>query len=125
MNKLIAPFFIVISLFAEGTYEFFAKQNGEETVPYLRLGYSADPSGNFAQNAPMEVHDFALSFSNSQAVLEIIKSYLDVDWEELISNTTTKSVPPRDYTMILTVPETDYEIIGAFATASIPEHILN
>jgi len=121
MNKLIAPFFIVISLFAEGTYEFFAKQNGEETVPYLRLSYSADPSGNFAQNAPMEIHDF----SNSQAVLEIIKSYLDVDWEELISNTTTKSVPPRDYTMILTVPETDYEIIGAFATASIPEHILN
>ena len=53
------------------------------------------------------------------------KSYLDVDWEELISNTTTKSVFPRDYTMILTVPETDYEIIGAFATASIPEHILN
>ena len=66
----------------------------------------------------MEIHDFALSFSNSQAVLEIIKSYLDVDWEELISNTTTKSVFPRDYTMI-------YEIIGAFATASIPEHILN
>ena len=110
---------------AEGTYEFFVKQNGEETVSYLRLSYSADPSGNFAQNAPMEIHDFALSFSDSQAVLEIIKSYLDVDWVELISNATTKSVPPRDYTMILTVPETDYEIIGAFATASIPEYILN
>ena len=40
-------------------------------------------------------------------------------------NGETKSVPPRDYTMILTVPETDYEITGAFATASIPEHILN
>lgn len=87
--------------------------------------YAIDPSGNFAQNAPMEIHDFALSFSDSQAVLEIIKSYLDVDWVELISNATTKSVPPRDYTMILTVPETDYEIIGAFATASIPEYILN
>ena len=65
---------------AEGTYEFFVKQNGEETVSYLRLSYSADSSGNFAQNAPMEIHDFALSFSDSQAVLEIIKSYLDVDW---------------------------------------------
>ena len=73
----------------------------------------------------MEIHDFALSFSDSQAVLEIIKSYLDVDWVELISNATTKSVPPRDYTMILTVPKTDYEIIGTFATASIPEYILN
>lgn len=74
----------------------------------------------------MEAHEFALSFNNnSQTVLEIIRGYLDVDWEELISNATTKSVPPRDYTMILTVPETDYEIIGAFATTSIPEHILN
>ena len=109
---------------AEGTYEFFVKQNGEETVSYLRLSYSADPSGNFAQNAPMEIHDFALSFSDSQAVLEIIKSYLDVDWVELISNATTKSVPPRDYTMILTVPDTDYRIRGVLSTVSIPEHIL-
>ena len=111
---------------AEGTYEFFVKQNGEETVSYLRLSYSADSSGNFAQNAPMEIS------TTSPYRLVILKQYWklskaiwDVDWVELISNATTKSVPPRDYTMILTVPETDYEIIGAFATASIPEYILN
>lgn len=110
---------------AKGSYEFFVKQDGKETVPYLRLNYSADEAGNFVQDAPVEAHDFALSFNNSQAGLEIIRGYLNVDWEELISNATTKSVPPRDYTMILSIPETDYEIIGAFATASIPEYILN
>lgn len=111
---------------AKGTYEFFVKKDGEKAVLYLRLNYSADEFGNFAQNAPMEAHEFALSFNNnSQEVLDIIRGYFDVDWEELISNATTKSVPPRDYTMILTVPETDYKIIGAFATTSIPEHILN
>lgn len=109
---------------AKGTYEFFVKQDGEKTVPYLCLNYSADKSGNFAQDVPMEAHDFALSFNNSQAV-EIIKSYLDVDWEELISNAITKSVPPIDYTMVLTVPDTDYKIIGTFATAPIPEGILD
>ena len=57
--------------------------------------------------------------------MEIIKGYLDVDWEELISNATTKSVPPRDDSMTLTVPETDYEIIGLFGTASIPEGVLD
>lgn len=88
------------------------------------MNYSADESGNFAHDAPMEPHDFALSFNNSPG-LDIIRDYLNVDWEELISNATTKSVPPRDYTMILTIPETDDEIIGAFATASIPEHILD
>ena len=110
---------------AKGTYEFLVKTEGEEKVPYLRLNYPADESGNWAQDAPMEAHDFALSFNDSQIVLEIIKGYLNVDWEELISNATTKSVPPRDYSMIMTVPDTEYEIIGAFATASIPEGVLD
>ena len=56
---------------------------------------------------------------------EIIKAYLGVDWEELISNATTKSVPPRDYTMVLTVPDTDYEITGVFAMAPMPEGVLD
>ena len=110
---------------AKGTYEFLVKTDGEEKVPYLRLNYPADESGNLAQDASMEAHDFALSFNDSQAGLEIIKGYLNVDWEELISNATAKSVPPRDYSMIMTVPDTEYEIIGAFATASIPEGVLD
>lgn len=110
---------------AKGTYEFLVKTEGEEKVPYLRLNYSVDESGNFAQDAPMEAHDFALSFNNSQATLEIIKGYLNVDWEELISNATAKSVPPRDNSMILTVPDTEYEIIGIFGTVNIPEGVLD
>lgn len=110
---------------AKGTYEFFVKQDGEETIPYLRLNYSADESGNFAQDAPAEAHDFAMSFEESELVLDVINAYLNVDWDELISNATTKSVPPRDYTMVLTVPDTDYEITGAFATASMPEGVLD
>lgn len=112
---------------AKGTYEFFVKTEGAEKVPYpyLRLNYSADESGNFAQDAPTEAHDFALSFNNSQAGLEIIKGYLNVDWEELIGNATTKSVPPRDDSMILTVPDTEYEIIGMFDTVDIPEGVLD
>ena len=112
-------------MLAKGTYEFFVKAEGEKKTPYLRLNYPTDESGNFAQDAPAEAHDFALSFNNSQAGMEIIKGYLDVDWEELISNATTKSVPPRDDSMTLTVPETDYEIIGLFGTASIPEGVLD
>ena len=110
---------------AKGTYEFLVKTEGEEKVPYLRLNYSVDESGNFAQDVPMEAHDFALSFNNSQATLEIIKGYLNVDWEELISNATAKSVPPRDNSMILTVPDTEYEIIGIFGTVNIPEGVLD
>lgn len=73
----------------------------------------------------MEAHDFALSFNNSQAVLEIIKGYLNVDWEELISNATAKSIPPRDDSMTMTVPDTKYEIIGVFGTITIPEGVLD
>ena len=110
---------------AKGTYEFLVKVEGEEKVPYLRLNYPADESGNLAQDASMEAHDFALSFNNSQAVLEIIKGYLNVNWEELISNATTKSVLPTDDAMTMTVPDTEYEIIGVFGTVDIPEGILD
>lgn len=110
---------------AKGTYEFLVKAEGEEKVPYLRLNYPADEAGNLAQDAPMEAHDFALSFNNSQAVLEIIKGYLNVDWEELISNATAKSIPPRDDSMTMTVPDTKYEMIGAFGTVDIPEGVLD
>ena len=110
---------------AKGTYEFFVRQEGEKKTPYLRLNYPADESGNLAQDAPMEAHDFALSFNDSQRVLDIIRTYLDVDWEELISNPMTRDLPPVDLTMKMTVPGTDYEITGALATASIPEGILD
>ena len=102
---------------AEGTYEFFVKQNGEETVSYLRLSYSADSSGNLHKMLQWKSTTSPYRLVILKQYWEIIKSYLDVDWVELISNATTKSVPPRDYTMILTVPETDYEIIGAFANS--------
>ena len=110
---------------AKGTYEFFVRQEGEKKTPYLRLNYPADESGNLAQDAPMEAHDFALSFNDSQRVLDIIRTYLDVDWEELISNPMTRDLPPVDLTMKMTVPGTDYEITGALATAPIPEGILD
>jgi len=110
---------------AKGTYEFFVRQEGEKKTPYLRLNYPADESGNLAQDAPMEAHDFALSFNDSQRVLDIIRTYLDVDWEELISNPMTRELPPVDLTMKMTVPGTDYEITGVLATAPIPEGILD
>ena len=110
---------------AKGTYEFFVRQEGEKKTPYLRLNYPADESGNLAQDAPMEAHDFALSFNDSQRVLDIIRTYLDVDWEELISNPMTRDLPPVDLTMKMTVPGTDYEITGVLATAPIPEGILD
>ena len=119
---------------AKGTYEFFVTIDAGTGpapqlygIPHLRLAYPSDADGNFADE--VSVHDFQIELygdgASSPNCLEIIKAYLGVDWEELISNATTKSVPPRDYTMVLTIPDTDYEIIGAFATASIPEYILN
>ena len=119
---------------AKGTYEFFVTIDASTGpapqlygIPHLRLAYPSDADGNFADE--VSVHDFQIELygdgASSPNCMEIIKAYLGVDWEELISNATTKSVPPRDYTMVLTIPDTDYEIIGAFATASIPEYILN
>ena len=63
--------------------------------------------------------------ASSSYVLKIIQAYLDVDWEELISNALTKSPAPIDMTMIMTVPDTDYRIKGILSTVSIPEHILD
>ena len=119
---------------AKGTYEFFVTIDAGTGpapqlygIPHLRLAYPSDADGNFADE--VSVHDFQIELygdgASSPNCLEIIKAYLGVDWEELISNATTKSVPPRDYTMVLTVPDTDYEITGVFAMAPMPEGVLD
>jgi len=118
---------------AKGTYEFFATIDSGTGpaphlygIPHLRLAYPSDADGNFADE--VSVHDFQIELygegESSPNCLEIIKAYLGVDWEELISNATTKSIPPRDYSMVLTVPDTEYEIIGVFGTVDIPEGVL-
>ena len=119
---------------AKATYEFFVTIDAGTGpapqlygIPHVRLAYPSDADGKFADE--VSVHDFQIELygdgASSPNCLEIIKAYLGVDWEELISNATTTRDPPRDYTMVLTIPDTDYEIIGALATASIPEYILN
>ncbi len=119
---------------AKGTYEFFVTIDAGTGpapqlygIPHLRLAYPSDADGNFADE--VSVHDFQIELygdgASSPNCLEIIKAYLGVDWEELISNATTKSVPPRDYTMTMTVPDTEYEITGILSTASIPEDVLD
>ncbi len=99
---------------AMGTYEFLVKQDDDgSALPSLRLNCSSD--------MPQE---FALSFNNPQACLNIIQGYLGVDWDALIHAATTKSTVPQRFTMTLTDPASGYETTGTFSTASFPEHVL-
>ena len=95
-------------------------------IPNLRL-YKHNPAD--AATTTSEFYDFQIEMygedASSSYVLQIIQAYLDVDWEELISNALTKSPAPIDMTMIMTVPDTDYRIRGVLSTVSIPEHILD
>ena len=95
-------------------------------IPNLRL-YKHNPAD--AATTTSEFYDFQIEMygedASSSSVLKIIQAYLDVDWEELISNALTKSPAPIDMTMIMTVPDTDYRIRGVLSTVSIPEHILD
>lgn len=115
-------------------YEFFIKLDAgtgtaptNYAIPNLRL-YKHNPAD--AATTTSEFYDFQIEMygedASSSSVLKIIQAYLDVDWEELISNALTKSpAPPIDMTMIMTVPDTDYRIRGILSTVSIPEHILD
>lgn len=114
-------------------YEFFIKLDAgtgtaptNYAIPNLRL-YKHNPAD--AATTTSEFYDFQIEMygedASSSSVLKIIQAYLDVDWEELISNALTKSPAPIDMTMIMTVPDTDYRIRGILSTVSIPEHILD
>lgn len=114
-------------------YEFFIKLDAgtgtaptNYAIPNLRL-YKHNPAD--AATTTSEFYDFQIEMygedASSSSVLKIIQAYLDVDWEELISNALTKSPAPIDTTMIMTVPDTDYRIRGILSTVSIPEHILD
>ncbi len=114
-------------------YEFFIKLDAgtgtaptNYAIPNLRL-YKHNPAD--AATTTSEFYDFQIEMygedASSSSVLKIIQAYLDVDWEELISNALTKSPAPIDMTMIMTVPDTDYRIRGTLSTVSIPEHILD
>lgn len=114
-------------------YEFFIKLDAgtgtaptNYAIPNLRL-YKHNPAD--AATTTSEFYDFQIEMygedASSSSVLKIIQAYLDVDWEELISNALTKSLAPIDMTMIMTVPDTDYRIRGILSTVSIPEHILD
>ena len=82
-------------------------------IPNLRL-YKHNPAD--AATTTSEFYDFQIEMygedASSSYVLQIIQAYLDVDWEELISNALTKSPAPIDMIMIMTVPDTDYRIYG-------------
>lgn len=114
-------------------YEFFIKLDAgtgaaptNYVIPNLRL-YKHNPAD--AATTTSEFYDFQIEMhgedASSSYVLKVIQAYLDVDWEELISNALTKSPAPIDMTMIMTVPDTDYRIRGVLSTVSIPEHILD
>ena len=62
--------------------------------------------------------------ASSSNVLQVIQAYLGVDWEELTDNAQTKS-PAPDMRMIMTVPDTDYQITEVLSSVSIPEHTLD
>lgn len=93
-------------------------------IPNLRLHNSAD-----AGTTTSKLYDFQIEMygedASSSYVLKSIQAYLGVDWEELISNTLTKSPAPIDMTMIMTVPDTDYQIRGLISTVTMPKHILD
>lgn len=112
---------------AQGTYEFLVHRKTEEGEmnPYLCLSYATDENGNLTGDAPAAAHEFRMDLSGgtSDEVIDVISVMLDVDWQELIDQATTKDVM-RYYNLQLTVPGTDYVIFGHIGTNQMPEHIL-
>ena len=112
---------------AQGTYEFFVRRETDEgeTTPYLRLSYPADENGHFIDDETAVPHEFLIDLSGntSGGVIDIISVMLDVDWQGLIDQATTKDIM-RQYFLQLTVPGTDYVTIGEIRTNQMPEHIL-
>lgn len=112
---------------AKGSYEFYVKPTDDTTsqlngIPCLHLNITDNDATTASDDFQMNMQG---EHATSSTALDCIQSYLDVDWEKLIDKVHTRSLPPTDMTMTLTVPDTDYQIIGVLSTASIPEHILN
>ena len=103
------------------------KQTEEGTAPYLHLSYPSGADGSFAES--VSGHDFRIEMqgadATSSASLTIIETYLGVDWEALIADAQAKSLPPARYTLLLTVPDTDYVITGILSTVAMPENVLD
>jgi len=115
---------------AKGSYEFFITLDSgtgaapaNYAIPNLRLYNSADAGTTTSKFYDFQIEIYGENASSSY-VLKAIQAYLGVDWEELISNALTKSPAPIDMTMIMTVPDTDYQITGVLSNTSMPEHIL-
>ena len=120
----------------KGSYDFFVTIDSGTGpspqlygIPNLRLTYPSDDEGNLANpDIAATPHDFQIEIwgenASSSYVLQVIHAYLGVDWEELTGNVQTKS-PAPDMRMIITVPDTDYQITGILNTVSILEYILN
>ena len=112
---------------AQGTYEFFVRRETDEgeITPYLRLSYPADENGNFTADAPIAAHEFLIDLSGntSGGAIDIIRVMLDVDWQGLIDQVTTKDIM-QHYFLQLSVPGTDYVTVGEIGTNRMPEHIL-
>ena len=105
---------------AKGSYEFFVTPSDETAtqfkgIPCLHLDITNDDATT-SYDFQMKLCGYALS---------VIQSFLDVDWKKLFDEVQTKSPAPIDMTMTLTIPDTDYQIVGVLSTASIPEHILD
>lgn len=114
---------------AKGSYEFSVTPDPKEQlqgIPNLCLTLHADEEGGATGNdATATSYDFQIKTGN-WFVFRCIQAYLGVDWEKLYDNTHTKSdYPIIDKTMVLTVPDTDYQITGELSVISIPEHILD
>lgn len=119
----------------KGSYEFFVTTNSGTAapqlydIPNLRLTYPSDDEGNPTDSdITATPHDFQIEIggqnASSSSVLQIIQAYLGVDWDELTGKVQTKT-PAPDMRMIMTVPDTDYQITGVLSTVSIPEHVLD
>lgn len=116
---------------AKGRYGFFAAPDpsGEfDAIPCLRLAYDAGSEGGAADDDAAASYDFRIELQSGETdpsfVLNVIRSYLGVDWEKLADDAVTKAPQPVNWTMILTVPGTDHRIKGELSIQQIPEHIL-
>lgn len=121
----------------KGSYEFFVTIDSDTDpssqlydIPNLRLTYPSNEDGNLTDSSTATTpHDFQIKLwgenASSSYALQAIQNYLGVDWKELTDNAQTKSPSLIDMKMVMTVPDTEYEITGLVSTASIPEGVLN
>lgn len=121
----------------KGSYEFFVTIDSDTDpssqlyyIPNLRLTYPSNEDGNLTDSSTATTaHDFQIELwgenASSSYALQAVQNYLGIDWKELTDNSQTKSPSPIDMKMVMTVPDTEYEITGLVSTASIPEGVLD